>query len=194
MSPTTRSTSIPPRITGGSCRPVIRWRSPTRSRSCKRKPCAFRRHLRTQFADCTFTGQGWSGPTISLWRALPVRPESERGAKDMPRTVLTPVAAVRGGGVTLGAGTSAAAAATGMIVASPGAYKLMIQVANASISTMYVIFRAGGYQGTPAGAVNAGYLTDQYQPFAGASSGDLSVPVTSNATVLVTDLDTGRYS
>jgi phosphotransferase system glucose/maltose/N-acetylglucosamine-specific IIC component len=112
----------------------------------------------------------------------------------MPRTVLTPVAAVRGGGVTLGAGTSAAAAATGMIVASPGAYKLMIQVANASVSTMYVIFRAGGYQGTPAGAVNAGYLTDQYQPFAGASSGDLSVPVASNATVLITDLDTGRYS
>ena len=113
----------------------------------------------------------------------------------MPRTVLTPVAAVRGGGVALGVGTAAATANVGMIVPAPvGAYKLMIQVANASISTMYVIFRAGGYQGTPAGAVNAGYLTDQYQPFAGASAGDLSVPVASNATVLITDLDTGRYS
>ena len=112
----------------------------------------------------------------------------------MPRTPLTPVAAVRGGGVALGAGTSAPVATTGMIVASPGAYKLMIQVANASISSMNVIIRASGYQGTPDGAANSGYLTDQYQPFAGASAGDLTVPVAPSATVLITDLDTGRYS
>ena len=113
----------------------------------------------------------------------------------MPRTVLTPVAAVRGGGVALGAGTSAPVATTGMIVPSPGAYKLMVQVYNNNGSTaMNVIFRAGGYQGTPNGAANSGYLTDQYQPFAGASAGDLTVAVASNATVLITDLDTGRYS
>ena len=113
----------------------------------------------------------------------------------MSRTVLTPIVAVRGGGVSLGAGTSAAAAATGMIVPGPvGAFKLEIQVLNGSASTMSVIFRAGGYQGTPAGAVNAGYVTDQYQPFADASSGDLSVAILAGATMLFTDLDTSRFA
>ena len=112
----------------------------------------------------------------------------------MTRTPLTPVAAVRGGGVALGAGTSAAAASLGMIVAPPGAWKLEVQVYNGSVSTMYVIFRASGYQGTPAGAVNSGYVTDQYQPFAGASSGDLSIAVATLTTMLITDLDTGRFA
>ena len=110
------------------------------------------------------------------------------------RTPLTPIAAVRGGGVALGNGTSAPIASTGMIVASPGPYKLEVQVYNASGSTMYVIFRASGYQGTPDGAVNSGYLTGQYQPFAGASAGDLSVSVAAPSTVLFVDLDTGRFA
>ena len=112
------------------------------------------------------------------------------------RTPLTPIAAVRGGGVALGNGTSAPIASTGMIVPGPvGAYKLMVQVYNNNGSTaMNVIFRAGGYQGTPNGAANSGYLTGQYQPFAGASAGDLSVSVAAPSTVLFVDLDTGRFA
>ena len=113
----------------------------------------------------------------------------------MSRTVLTPIVAVRGGGVSLGAGTSAAVASSGMIVPGPvGAFHLEIQVLNGSSTTMSVIFRAGGYQGTPAGAVNAGYTTDQYQPFADASAGDLSVAILAGATMLFTDLDTSRFA
>ena len=113
----------------------------------------------------------------------------------MPRTVLTPLVGVRGGGVALGAGTAAAAAATGMIVPAPvGAFKLMIQVANASVSSVNVIIRASGYQGAPNGAANSGYLTGQYQPFAAASAGDLTVAVAASATQLIMDLDTDRFA
>ena len=76
----------------------------------------------------------------------------------MSRTALTPLVAVRNGGVALGAGTSAAVAATGMIVNGPvGPYKLEVLVYNNNGSTaMNVIFRASGYQGTPGQAANSG--------------------------------------
>ena len=111
------------------------------------------------------------------------------------RIALTPITAVRGGGVALGVGTSAAVASTGMIVNGPvGAFHLELQVANGTSSPVNVIIRASGYQGTPGQAANSGYLTDQYQPYAAASAGDLVVAVAANATVLITDLDTGRFS
>ena len=113
----------------------------------------------------------------------------------MSRTVLPPIAAVRGGGVSLGVGTSAAAANVGMIVPGPvGPNKLEIQVYNGSGSSINVIFRAGGYQGAANGAANASYVTDQYQPFADASAGDLVVAVAGTSTTLFTDLDTSRFS
>ena len=43
---------------------------------------------------------------------------------------------------------------------------------------MNLIVRASGYQGTPTGAANSGYVTGQYQPFATASTGDLTVSLT----------------
>jgi hypothetical protein len=111
------------------------------------------------------------------------------------RIALTPITAVRGGGVALGVGTSAAVASTGMIVNGPvGAFHLELQVANGTSSPVNVIIRASGYQGAANGAANSGYLTDQYQPYAAASAGDLVVAVAANATVLITDLDTGRFS
>ena len=112
------------------------------------------------------------------------------------RTPLTPLAAVRGGGVALGAGVTPPTAATGMIVNGPvGPYHLEVLVYNNNGATaMNVIFRASGYQGTANGAVNSGYLTGQYQPFAEASTGDLSVSVAAPSYVLFTDLDTGRFA
>ena len=112
----------------------------------------------------------------------------------MSRTVLPPLVAVRNGGVVLGAGTAGAPAGTGMIVPSPGPYRLEVQVAIAGAAPVNVIFRASGYQGLASGAVNSGYLTGQYQPFAGASAGDLSVSVAAPSTALFVDLDTGRFA
>ena len=112
----------------------------------------------------------------------------------MSRTALTPLVAVRNGGVVLGAGTAGAPAGTGMIVPSPGPYRLEVQVAIAGAAPVNVIFRASGYQGLASGAVNSGYLTGQYQPFADASAGDLSVAVSSSTTQLFTDLETDRFA
>ena len=114
----------------------------------------------------------------------------------MTRTPLTPLVAVRNGGVVLGAGVTPPVYTTGMIVNGPvGPYKLEVLVYNNNGSTaMNVIFRASGYQGTPGQAANSGYLTGQYQPFADASAGDLSVSVAAPSYVLFTDLETDRFT
>jgi len=101
----------------------------------------------------------------------------------MARTVLTASQLPSVGGVDAGAGT-APDAVNGNIVASPGPFKSLIVITNTG-SAQTLIVRASGYQGVPGGAANSGYLTGQYQPFATASSGDLSVAITADATTVV---------
>lgn len=113
----------------------------------------------------------------------------------MARTVLTVDQLSANGGTILTAPTAAALAATGMVVASPGGYKLLLTVANgAGSGSVNCIIRASGYQGTPAGAANSSYVTDQYQPFAQASVGDLTVAVGFGTSVEIGPLDTDRFS
>lgn len=92
----------------------------------------------------------------------------------MARTALTATALARDTGSHLGAGATPDAT-NGNIVASPGPFKLGILVLNADGSDHTLIIRASGYAGAATGSANATYTTDQYQPFAQASVGDLSV-------------------
>jgi hypothetical protein len=109
------------------------------------------------------------------------------------RTALTAIAAAKVGGVSAGAGTEPDHT-NGNVVVAPGAFKSLLVVANAS-TAVNLIVRASGYQGVPTGAANSGYTTDQYQPFATASIGDLTVSLTGSVTTVV-DLsqDTGRFT
>lgn len=114
----------------------------------------------------------------------------------MARTALTPVSLSRNAGASLGAGVTPDAA-NGNIVAGPvGPFRLGILVLNADSSNHNLIIRASGYQGVPGGAANSGYITDQYQPFAQASVGDLTVSClhTSGGYTLIEQLDTDRFS
>ena len=101
----------------------------------------------------------------------------------MSRTVLTATQLLNVGGVNGGAGTEPDHT-NGNIVASPGPFKTLIIVSNSG-SAVNLIVRASGYQGTPTGAANSGYVTGQYQPFATASTGDLTVSLTGSVTTVV---------
>lgn len=101
----------------------------------------------------------------------------------MSRTALAAIALAHVGGVSAGAGVEPDHT-NGNIVASPGPFKAVIVVANTG-SAINLIVRASGYQGTPTGAANSGYVTDQYQPFATASIGDMTVSLAANATTVV---------
>jgi hypothetical protein len=101
----------------------------------------------------------------------------------MARTVLTAIQLANVGGVNAGAGT-VPDHTNGNIVASPGAFRSLIVVSNSG-SAINLIIRASGYQGTPTGAANSGYTTGQYQPYATASTGDLTVSLTANVTTIV---------
>lgn len=112
------------------------------------------------------------------------------------RTALIPVQLGRDGGSGIGNGATPDAV-NGNIVAGPvGAFHLGILVLNADSSNHNLIIRAGGYQGVPSGAANSGYLTDQYQPFAAASVGDLTVTCahTGGGYTLIESLTTDRFS
>lgn len=112
------------------------------------------------------------------------------------RTALTPVSLSRDGGTNLTAGATPDAT-NGNIVAGPvGAFHLSILVLNADSSDHTLIIRAGGYAGVPTGAANSGYVTDQYQPFAQASVGDLSVTCghATGGYTLIENLTTDRFS
>jgi len=112
------------------------------------------------------------------------------------RTALTPVALSRNAGANLTAG-STPDATNGNIVAGPvGPFHLGILVLNADSSNHTLIIRASGYAGVPTGAANSGYVTDQYQPFAQASVGDLSVTCahTTGGYTIIEQLDTDRFS
>jgi hypothetical protein len=111
----------------------------------------------------------------------------------MARTVLTASQLPNVGGVNAGAGTTPDHA-NGNIVASPGPFKSLLIVANTG-GAQTLIVRASGYQGVPTGAANSGYITGQYQPFATASSGDLSVAIAADDTTVVAwELDEGRFA
>lgn len=110
----------------------------------------------------------------------------------MARTALTALQLPGVGGAS--AALVAPDATNGNIVASPGPYKALIIVTNGgSAQSLYV--RASGYQGVASGAANSGYVGAQYQPFASASIGDLTVSVAANETTVVDlDQDTGRFT
>jgi hypothetical protein len=111
----------------------------------------------------------------------------------MARTVLTATQLPNVGGISAGAGV-VPDHTNGNIVASPGPFKSMVIVQNTG-SAVNLIVRASGYQGTPTGAANSSYATDQYQPFATASIGDLTVSLAANATTVVAfDLDNERFT
>lgn len=111
----------------------------------------------------------------------------------MARTPLTAVASVRSGGTPLGAGATPDAT-NGNIYASPGPFKSEVLIHNADSSAHSVIIRASGYAGTAAGAANSSYATGQYQPYAEASTGDLTVSVAATSYLALTGLDGDRFA
>jgi hypothetical protein len=111
----------------------------------------------------------------------------------MARTALTAVTAARSGGTALGAGATPDAT-NGNVYASPGPFKSEIIIHNADASPHSVIVRASGYQGAPTGAANSGYVTDQYQPFAQASAGDLTFPVAATSYAVLGTLEGDRFA
>lgn len=110
----------------------------------------------------------------------------------MARTVLTALQLPGVGGAS--AALVAPDATNGNIVASPGPFRSLVIVTNTgSAQSLYV--RASGYQGVASGAANASYATGQYQPFATASTGDLTVALAANETTVVDlDVDTARFT
>lgn len=114
----------------------------------------------------------------------------------MARTALTPVSLTRNAGSSLGTGATPDAT-NGNIVAGPvGPFHLGILVLNADSANHNLIVRAGGYQGSATGAANSGYVTGQYQPFAQASVGDLTISClhTGGGYTLIEALETDRFS
>lgn len=112
------------------------------------------------------------------------------------RTALTPVQLSRNAGSSLGAGVTPDAT-NGNIVAGPvGPFHLGILVLNADSANHSLIIRAGGYSGVPSGAANSGYVTGQYQPFASASTGDLTVTClhTGGGYTIIESLETDRFT
>jgi hypothetical protein len=102
----------------------------------------------------------------------------------MARTTLTAVQLPNIGGIAQGNGATPDAT-NGNIVASPGPFQALVIVKNADSSSHSLIVRASGYQGVATGAANSGYVTGQYQPYATASIGDLTVAVAASTTELV---------
>src|SRR5208282_5841166 len=109
------------------------------------------------------------------------------------RTALTATQLPNVGGISAGAGVEPDAT-NGNIVASPGPFRSLLIVSNSS-TAVNLIVRASGYQGVPGGAANSSYTTDQYQPFATASIGDLTVSLTGSATTVVDfEVDSERFT
>ena len=109
------------------------------------------------------------------------------------RTALTAIQLANVGGVNAGTGV-VPDGTNGNIVASPGPFRSLIVVANTG-SAVNLIVRASGYQGVPSGAANSGYVTGQYQPFATASTGDLTYSLTADVTsVIDLEQDSERFT
>jgi hypothetical protein len=114
----------------------------------------------------------------------------------MARTVITPVALGRDAGVNLTAGVTPDATNGNIIPGPVGGYHLSILVYNADSSNHSLYIRASGYAGAATGSANASYATAQYQPFAQASVGDLTVTCahTTGGYTVVESLSTDRYA
>jgi hypothetical protein len=111
----------------------------------------------------------------------------------MARTILEATQLANVGGVSIGAGVTPDHT-NGNIVPSPGPFHGYLIVQNTG-SALSLIVRASGYQGTPAGAANSSYVTGQYQPFATASTGDLTVTLGADVTTMVAfDQDVERFT
>jgi len=114
----------------------------------------------------------------------------------MARTALSVITLTRDAGTILGSGATPDAT-NGNIVAGPvGPFRLTILVLNADSSNHNLIVRASGYAGAATGAANASYATGQYQPFAQASVGDLTVTCahTSGGYTLIEHLTSDRFA
>lgn len=114
----------------------------------------------------------------------------------MARTALTPVSLSLNAGANLTVGATPDAT-NGNIVAGPvGPFHLGILVLNADSANHSLIIRASGYAGAATGAGNASYATDQYQPFAQASVGDLTIVCahTTGGYTLIEKLETDRFT
>lgn len=112
----------------------------------------------------------------------------------MARTSITPVLMARDGGVSIGAGTAAPAAASGSVIPAPGPYQLLLHVKNADTSPHTVIIRGAGYTGTPNGAANSAMVAPQNTVFAQGTVGDLSVLVAASDTQVINLNTTGRFT
>jgi hypothetical protein len=113
----------------------------------------------------------------------------------MARTALTAVSLSRDAGSSLTAGATPDAT-NGNIVVSPGPFKLGILVLNADSANHNLYIRASGYAGAATGAANASYAVNQYQPYAMASTGDLTVSClhTGGGYTLIEALTSDRYA
>jgi hypothetical protein len=101
----------------------------------------------------------------------------------MARTALSATQLPNVGGANVGAGV-APDHTNGNILASPGPFRSLLIVSNSGSSASLII-RASGYQGVASGAANASYVTGQYQPYATASIGDLTVTLAASVTTVV---------
>jgi hypothetical protein len=111
----------------------------------------------------------------------------------MARTALASFQLPNVGGVNAGAGV-APDHTNGNIVASPGPFRSLLIISNSGSSASLII-RASGYQGAASGAANASYVTAQYQPFATASVGDLTVTLAASVTTVVDlNVDSERFT
>jgi hypothetical protein len=115
----------------------------------------------------------------------------------MARTALNLAGALgRDGSLNLGNGATPDAV-NGNIVAGPnGPFHLSILVFNQDSSNHSLYVRASGYAGAATGAANASYALAQYQPFAQASVGDLTITCahTSGGYTVVEALTSDRFA
>lgn len=103
------------------------------------------------------------------------------------RTAITPIALIRDGGVSAGAGT-AVDATNGMTVAAPGPYKVLIRVDNGDTASHTVTLRAGGSGVTASGGAAVAV------PFTNATVGDLVVTVANAGSQIIEVDTTGRFT
>jgi hypothetical protein len=111
----------------------------------------------------------------------------------MARTALYSAQSVRNSGTPLGAGATPDAT-NGNIYANPGPFKSEIFIHNGDSSAHNVIVRASGYAGVATGAANSGATGTQYQPFAEASVGDLTVTIAATSYLVLASLEGDRFA
>lgn len=113
----------------------------------------------------------------------------------MARTVLTVTQATsRDTAYAVGAGVTPDATNGNIITGPIGPFHLGLMIHNGDSSAHTLYVRASGYAGSPTGGANASYSPNQYQPFAQASVGDLTVSLGIGAYVVIEALTTDRFA